>query len=103
MDNSTLFGMESPIIDFSNMPKYEKRWSNGCNWRKFDQITSNKGRIDGLIDEIYQFIAPKILNDNNGKSCFNGEKIDKICDAKKLNIYHVEKIGVDILIKVKVG
>ena len=58
---------------------------------------------DGLIDEIYQFIAPKILNDNNGKSCFNGEKIDKICDAKKLNIYHVEKIGVDILIKVKVG
>lgn len=58
---------------------------------------------DGLIDEIYQFIAPKILNDNNGKSCFNGEKIDKICDAKKLNIYHVEKIGVDILIKAKVG
>ena len=57
---------------------------------------------DGLIDEIYQFIAPKILNDNNGKSGFNGEKIDKICDAKNLNIYHVEKIGVDILIKAKI-
>lgn len=57
---------------------------------------------DGLIDEIYQFIAPKILNDNNGKSCFNGEKVDKICDAKNLNIYHVEKIGVDILIKAKI-
>ena len=24
---------------------------------------------EGLIDEIYQFIAPKILNDNSGKSC----------------------------------
>ena len=57
---------------------------------------------DSLIDEIYQFIAPKILNDNNGKSGFNGEKIDKICDAKNLNIYHVEKIGVDILIKAKI-
>ena len=57
---------------------------------------------DGLIDEIYQFIAPKILNDNGGKSGFNGEKIDKICDAKNLNIYHVEKIGVDILIKAKI-
>ena len=57
---------------------------------------------DGLIDEIYQFIAPKILNDNGGKSCFNGEKVDKICDAKNLNIYHVEKIGVDILIKAKI-
>lgn len=52
MDNSTLFGMQSPIIDFTNMPKYEKRWSNGCNWRKFDQITSNKDRMDGLIDEM---------------------------------------------------
>ena len=57
---------------------------------------------DSLIDEIYQFIASKILNDNKGKSGFNGEKIDKICDAKNLNIYHVEKIGVDILIKAKI-
>ena len=57
---------------------------------------------EGLIDEVYQFVAPKILNDNSGRSCFNGEKIDKICDAKNLNIYHVEKIGVDILIKAKI-
>lgn len=52
MDNSTLFGMKSPIIDFANMPKYENRWKNGCNWRKFDQITSNKDRIDELINEM---------------------------------------------------
>ena len=30
---------------------------------------------DNLIDEVYQFIAPKILNDNNGLSCFNGADI----------------------------
>lgn len=54
---------------------------------------------DGLIDEIYQFIAPKILNDNSGMSCFNGDQIDKIAMAKALEIYDVKKIGVDLLIK----
>lgn len=52
MDNSTLFGMESPVIDYANMPRYERRWSNGCNWRKFDQITSDKDRIDSLVYEM---------------------------------------------------
>lgn len=52
MDNSTLFEMESPIIDYTNMPRYEQRWRNGCNWRKFDQITSDKGRIDSLVYEM---------------------------------------------------
>ena len=54
---------------------------------------------DGLIDEIYQFIAPKILNDNDGKSCFNGDNILKINQSKELFIYSIDKIGTDILIK----
>lgn len=54
---------------------------------------------NNLIDEIYQFIAPKILNDNTGKSCFNGDFILDISQTKNLQIYDVEKIGVDILIK----
>lgn len=57
---------------------------------------------DNLIDEVYQFIAPKILNDNNAKSCFNGNKIDKIDDAKNFSIYSVEQINTDILIKAKI-
>ena len=57
---------------------------------------------DGLIDEVYQFIAPKILNDNEGKSCFNGDSIDKISDTKNLKIYSVTTIGTDLLIKYKV-
>ena len=55
---------------------------------------------DGLIDEIYQFIAPKILNDNNGKSCFDGANICDISQAKNFTIYEVKQIGCDILIKV---
>ena len=54
---------------------------------------------EGLVDEIYQFIAPKILNDNTGKSCFNGDKIDRITNSKDLKIYDVSQIGVDLLIK----
>lgn len=54
---------------------------------------------EGLADEIYQFIAPKILNDNSGMSCFNGAHINKITQAKNLSIYEVDKFGADILVK----
>ena len=55
---------------------------------------------EGLIDEVYQFIAPKILNDNSGMSCFNGRgKCNKISDCVNLEIYEVEKFLPDILIK----
>ena len=54
---------------------------------------------DNLIDEVYQFIAPKILNDNNGLSCFNGADIKEISQAKNLKIYELKQIETDILIK----
>ena len=57
---------------------------------------------ENLIDEIYHFIAPKILNDNKGKSCFDGDNITKISQAKNLKIYSASQIGQDFLIKYKV-
>ena len=54
---------------------------------------------EGLIDEVYQFIAPKILNDNEGFSCFDGGKYNKITDCVDLEIYEVKKFTSDILIK----
>lgn len=54
---------------------------------------------DNLIDEVYQFIAPKILNDNNGLSCFNCADIKEISQAKNLKIYELKQIEKDILIK----
>lgn len=54
---------------------------------------------EGLIDEIYQFIAPKILNDNTGLSAFNGNSMNKISDAVNLSIYNISQIGTDVLIK----
>lgn len=54
---------------------------------------------EGLIDEVYQFVAPKILNDNSGMSCFDGNKVSRISDSVGLMVYDVKKIGDDILIK----
>ena len=54
---------------------------------------------ENLIDEIYQFIAPKIVNDNSAKSCFDGESVEKIADCKKFMIYETQLIGEDVLIK----
>ncbi|MCQ2738827.1 MAG: bifunctional diaminohydroxyphosphoribosylaminopyrimidine deaminase/5-amino-6-(5-phosphoribosylamino)uracil reductase RibD [bacterium] len=52
-----------------------------------------------LVDEIYQFIAPKILNDNDGLSCFNGNNITKISECIGLKIYEVKQFEEDLLIK----
>ena len=57
---------------------------------------------ENLVDEVYQFIAPKILNDNMGMSGFNGDKVDKIAFAKNLSIYDIERFGKDILLKSKI-
>ena len=54
---------------------------------------------ENLVDEIYQFIAPKILNDNEGKSCFNGDNIVEISEAKELKIYEIKLFTPDVLIK----
>ena len=55
---------------------------------------------ENLIDEIYQFIAPKIVNDNSAKSCFDGDSLEKIADCKKYRIYDTQLIGEDVLIKI---
>ncbi len=54
---------------------------------------------ENLIDEIYQFVAPKILNDNAGKSCFDGDKVELISSAKNFRIYDTQMFGQDLLIK----
>ena len=58
---------------------------------------------EGLVDEVYQFIAPKILNDNEGLSCFNGGKCNRITDCVNLKIYETKTFGPDVLIKAVVN
>ena len=49
-------------------------------------------------DKIYQFIAPKVLADNNGKSCFEGTIKNTIQECKNFSIDSLKKISVDVLI-----
>ena len=55
----------------------------------------------GIVDKIYQFIAPKILADNTGKSAFAGRNVQLIKDCVEFKMQSVEQIGNDVLITLK--
>ncbi len=63
------------------------------------------GKLSGSFlsyaDKIYQFIAPKILNDNSGKSCFDGDKADKISECHNFKIEGTKLLDKDLLITYK--
>ena len=65
-------------------------------------LVESGGDLNGSFlpyaDKIYQFIAPKVLNDNSGKSCFNGAKIDKISDCIQFKIVDYKLYPPDIMI-----
>lgn len=54
-----------------------------------------------LADKLYQFIAPKILGDDNSKSWIEGFDITDISDCKNLEIVNVKMFYPDILIEAK--
>ena len=60
------------------------------------------GKLNGsflpYIDRLYHFVAPKILGDNNGKSCFYGKDVEKISNFTNLNFESVELFPPDILV-----
>lgn len=56
---------------------------------------------ENLVDKVYHFIAPKILNDNSGRSCFDGDNIFKINDSKNFRLIDTKKLDSDILLTYK--
>lgn len=56
---------------------------------------------ENLVDKIYHFIAPKILNDNSGRSCFDGDNILKINNSKNFKLIDTKKLDSDILLTYK--
>ena len=53
---------------------------------------------EGCADIIYQFIAPKVLNDNSGRSCFDGDKTSLVSECKQFMIRETKRVGDDILV-----
>lgn len=64
-------------------------------------LAESGGTLNGsflpYVDKLYHFIAPKILGDNSGKSCFDGKCIDKISGCVNLVYEKTEIYEPDIL------
>lgn len=52
---------------------------------------------EGLCDKLYNFVAPKILNDNSGKSAFDGDNVSQISAAKEFKLDSIKKLSPDYL------
>lgn len=65
-------------------------------------LVESGGKINAsfmpYIDKLYHFIAPKILGDNEGKSCFYGKYVEKISECKNLQVENIKTFEPDILI-----
>ena len=65
--------------------------------------TLNAAFLDaGCVDEIYAFIAPKIIGGQDSKSPVGGKGIDLMSDAIMLKDIKIEQFDNDILIKGKI-
>lgn len=56
----------------------------------------------GMTDKIYQFIAPKIMGDNQAVNCFYGINPQFMKNAKNLRIESVKKSADDLLVEYSV-
>ena len=50
-----------------------------------------------LADELYVFVAPKLLGDGNALGAVRGMAIEKICNSQSLDLKRLETIGDDLL------
>ncbi len=56
----------------------------------------------GCVDEVWAFVAPKIIGGKDAKSPVSGRGIDRMCDAIKLQDIDIHSVNGDILIKGKI-
>lgn len=56
----------------------------------------------GCVDEVWAFIAPKIIGGSDAKTPVAGKGIDRMCDAINLQNIDIQNINGDILIKGKI-
>lgn len=57
----------------------------------------------GLIDEVFAFIAPKLIGGRNAKTPVGGEGFEKMSQAVELKDVKVEMVGKDVLVRGKVS
>ena len=58
---------------------------------------------EGLVDEVYAFIAPKMIGGMNAKTGVEGEGVPRMADAVDLKITDVQHVGQDVLLKLRIN
>jgi diaminohydroxyphosphoribosylaminopyrimidine deaminase/5-amino-6-(5-phosphoribosylamino)uracil reductase len=58
--------------------------------------------FSNCVDDIYLFVAPKIIGGQNAVSVVGGKGADKISDAIKVKKLKIKKIGADFLFTGKI-
>ncbi len=53
----------------------------------------------GLVDEVWAFVAPKLIGSSAAKTPVEGRGFDRMCDAVALRQVSVEQVGEDMLIR----
>lgn len=94
-----------PVKTVDNMLCVEDVFSKAYELGIMSIIVEAGGHLNGSVleytDKIYQFIAPKILGDNNALSCFDYRFVNSIEDAVKFKIQEVQLFEPDVLITYK--
>lgn len=54
---------------------------------------------EGLVDKVYEFIAPKIVGDSKSIPAFSGKGVDFMKDAREFDIVDVKNFDGDIMIE----
>ena len=57
---------------------------------------------EGLVDEVYAFVAPKVVGGAEAKTPVEGRGVDRMADALRFRLRGVERVGEDVLLKLKV-
>lgn len=99
-DNGRLHYIKTPTTENKISLEYvfEKLYKLGIMSVLIESGGKLNGRALKYTDKIYQFIAPKILGDNEARSCFDFRSLKNISDCSNFKFHSIEKFNEDILL-----
>ena len=86
---------------FTTSKLLDELWSQGIKSLLVEggSFTLNKFLQEGNLDQLDVYIASKIIGDKEALNAFNFQTINKLSEAKKLNIRRIENITDDIFVE----
>lgn len=112
IDYSKLLAIPASITAIK-CPVYNNKLNLNCLFKQLFELDIRSvlveagGKLNGelvslgLVDKIYQFIAPKILGDEHGINAFEGRAINEISNALNFKFESIAYFSPDILVTYK--